>query len=140
MDISPGKPLPVLLQNASEEDRRRVDEHEALLERVGRIQSVALFDDAGEPPAAAIALLGKARLLVPLKGIIDVDAELARLDKQLGKLRADLARSEAKLKNRNFVNNAPAEVVEQEQQRTAEWAQKIGQLEEQRARLDELAD
>jgi valyl-tRNA synthetase len=138
MDISPGKPLPVVLQNANETDKRRVERHAFLLQRVGRVESVSSLDDDEEPPAAATALLGDMRLLVPMKGLIDVDVERARLDKQLDKVRAELARATGKLGNENFVNNAPAEVVTQERARAAEFGKTIEQLTEQRLKLDEL--
>jgi valyl-tRNA synthetase len=79
------------------------------------------------------------RLLVPMKGLIDIDVERARLDKQLDKVRAELARATGKLGNENFVNNAPAEVVTQERARAAEFEKTIAQLTEQLAKLDKLS-
>ena len=139
MDIPPGRPLPVILENASEEDGRRAAEHAPLLERVGRVESVTLLAAGEEPPAAATALLDETRLLVPMKGLIDVDAERKRLGKQVQKIQADLDRSRAKLGNPNFVNNAPADVVTKEKQRAADFERQIGQLGEQLEKLDELA-
>jgi valyl-tRNA synthetase len=139
MDISPGKKLPVLLQNATADDRARAARHEALLARVGRVESVnALADDEQAPPAAT-ALLGKLRLLVPMQGLIDVAAERARLGKQRDKVEAELARAKGKLANANFVNNAPAAVVTQEKARVVEFEQQLAQLAEQLAKLDSLA-
>ncbi|NND46707.1 MAG: valine--tRNA ligase [Woeseiaceae bacterium] len=139
MDISPGKALPVILQHASTSDQRRIDEHALLLQRVGRVESVVMLDEHEQPPAAATALLDDLRLLVPMKGLIDVTAERARLDKQMGKVRADLAKSEGKLGNEKFVNNAPAAVVTQEQERVADFKKTLSQLAEQLEKLDELA-
>jgi valyl-tRNA synthetase len=138
MDISPGKPLPVILQGASASDLQRADDHSMLLGRVGRVESVTILDDGEETPAAATALLGEMRLLVPMKGLIDVDAERARLTRQRDKIDADLKRSTAKLANENFVNNAPTDVVTQERDRVAEFERSIAQLNEQLAKLDEL--
>ncbi len=138
MDIPPGKPLPVILENASEGDERRATEHASLLQRVGRVESVTLLADGEEPPAAATALLDELRLLVPMKGMIDVDAERKRLGKQMDKVQADLGRARAKLDNPNFVNNAPADVVTQEKQRAAEFERQVAQLSEQLEKLDEL--
>ncbi len=138
MDISPGKPLPVLLQHASGEDRRRSDELALLLRRVGRVESIDHIGDE-EPPAAATALLGDMRLLVPMKGLIDVEAERARLEKQMDKVRAELAKANGKLGNENFVNNAPPAVVSQERDRVAEFEKTLAQLEEQMQKLDEFA-
>jgi valyl-tRNA synthetase len=139
MDISPGKALPVLLQHASAQDRERADRHASLIRRVGRVESVAVLADGDEPPAAATALLGELRLLVPMKGVIDVDAERARLDKQKLKVAADLAKTKAKLGNENFVNNAPPAVVTQEREREAEFGKVLAHLDEQIEKLAELS-
>ncbi len=137
MDISPGKPLPVLLQDASGTDQSRADTYAPLLARVGRVESITVLG-ADEPPASATALLGDMRLLVPMKGMIDVDAERARLQKQQEKLKVELQRAHGKLGNEKFVNNAPADVVAKERQRAAEVEKTIAQLAEQIAKLDEL--
>ena len=139
MDISPGKALPVLLQHASQEDRERAARHASLIQRVGRVESVEVLADTDEPPAAATALLGELRLLVPMKGVIDVDAERARLDKQKQKVAGDLARTRAKLGNEKFVNNAPPAVVTQEREREAEFGKILAQLDEQIEKLAELS-
>ncbi|MGB5336548.1 MAG: valine--tRNA ligase [Woeseiaceae bacterium] len=139
MDISPGKFLPVLLEQASAEDRARVERHLLLLQRVGRVESVTEMAAGEEPPVSAVALLGDMRLLVPMKGLIDVEAERTRLGKQLEKVRAELARANGKLGNEKFVNNAPPEVVTQERVRAADFESTIAQLTEQIAKLDEFA-
>ncbi len=139
MDISPGKPLPVILQGASPADQQRVTDQALLLQRVGRVESVTVLAENEEPPAAATALLGDMRLLVPMKGLIDVEAERTRLLKQQNKVTAELQRSTAKLGNEKFVNNAPPEVVTQERARVAEFEKTIAQLSEQLEKLDELA-
>jgi valyl-tRNA synthetase len=139
MDISPGKVLPVLLQHASQADRERATKHRLLLQRVGRVERIDLLDDDSEPPAAAMALLGDLRLLVPMKGLIDVAAERARIDKQMERTNAELAKATAKLANESFVNNAPEAVVTQERERVAEFEKTITQLSEQLQKLDELA-
>jgi len=139
MDISPGKPLPVILENASSDDKRRANEHAALLERVGRVESVTVLGQGDDPPTAATALLGDMRLLVPMKGLIDIDAERARLEKQKGKVEADLSRTTGKLGNPNFVNNAPADVVTQERERAVEFESQLRQLSEQLDKLAELS-
>ena len=139
MDISPGKLLPVLLQGASTADRQRAADHALLLQRVGRVESIAALAEGDEPPVAATALLGDLRLLVPMKGLIDVEAERARLLKQRKKVETDLQRSSGKLDDQKFVNNAPPEVVTLERQRVAEFEKTIVQLTEQLEKLDGLA-
>ncbi len=136
MDIAPGKPLPVLLQQASERDLQRAGEHAHLLRHVGRIESIQRLDAGEAAPASATALLGDLKLLVPMKGAIDVEAERARLNRQRERVARDLERSQGKLANANFVNNAPAAVVTQEKERTADFARQIARLDEQLAKLD----
>ena len=139
MDIKPGKQLPVLLQNASVADIRRAETHTGLLQRVGRVESITVLAAGAEAPASATALHGEMRLLVPMKGLIDVDAERARLEKQHIKVVAELAKANGKLSNENFVNNAPAAVVTQEKERVADFERTIAQLDEQLEKLDALA-
>ena len=139
MDISPGKALPVLLQGAGDDDIARAEHHSLLLQRVGRVESVTALGTGDEPPPAATALLGELRLLVPMQGLIDVDAERARLTKQLEKVEAELAKANGKLANEKFVNNAPEAVVTQERERVADFERTIAQLAEQLAKLDDLS-
>jgi valyl-tRNA synthetase len=138
MDLSPGKPLPVLLENAADSDRDHVDHNLHLLQRVGRVESVTLLAADDPSPASATALLGEMRLLVPMKGIIDVDAERQRLDKQIARVNVDLARSNGKLGNNSFVNNAPPDVVTQERDRVRDFETQLAQLNEQLERLTDL--
>jgi valyl-tRNA synthetase len=105
---------------------------------VGRVESITVLANDSEAPAAATALLGDLQLLVPMKGVIDVDAERARLEKQMDKARADLKRTTGKLANEKFVNNAPTDVVTQERERAAEFEKTITQLTEQLVKLQEL--
>jgi valyl-tRNA synthetase len=138
MDISPGKALPVLLQNASDAESDLARRHFRLLERVGRVESIDALADGEEAPASATVLLGNLRILVPMKGVIDVNAERARLDKQLDKIKAEIQKARGKLGNEKFVNNAPAAVVTQEQERLADFERQLEQFDEQYARLDTL--
>ena len=137
MDISPGKLLPVILQDASATDLSRIKSQELLLERVGRVESVTSLKDE-KPPAAATAFLGDMRMLVPMKGLIDIKTERARLKKQQEKINLDLQRSAGKLNNKKFINNAPAQIIAQEQQRVIEFERVIKQLTEQLEKLNEL--
>ncbi|MDG2375848.1 MAG: valine--tRNA ligase, partial [Woeseiaceae bacterium] len=136
MDISPGKALPVLVEGASADDLQFADANELILARVGRVESVTALQDGEDAPPAATALVGSMRLLVPMAGLIDVEAERARISKQRDKVNAELEKARAKLANENFVNNAPESVVTQEKERVAAFEKQLGQLDEQ---LDRLA-
>jgi valyl-tRNA synthetase len=138
LDIAPSKKLPVLLQNASAEDLSRVDEHSAYLRRLAGIERIEPLAAAGVAPQSATALVGELTLLVPLAGLIDVKAEIERLEKRVTKVKDDLRKTQAKLSNENFVRNAPPNVVAQERERATEFERTIGSLEVQLARLRDL--
>ncbi|MEE8463785.1 MAG: hypothetical protein V3S53_03270, partial [Gammaproteobacteria bacterium] len=91
-------------------------------------------------PESATALLGTMEILVPMAGLIDRDAELARLNRQIEKLDKDLQRSMQKLANPKFVSNAPAAVVEKEQRRVAEMEDAQTRWREQMEKVRKLAD
>ena len=126
------------MQNASAQDKSRAEKFMHLLQRVGRVESITALENGEEPPTAATALLGDLRLLVPMKGMIDVEAERARLEKQMQRVNVDLAKTQGKLGNAKFVNNAPLEVVTQEKQRAVDFEKTIAQLAEQLEKLTEL--
>jgi valyl-tRNA synthetase len=138
MDISPGKAVPVLLAEHADRDVLYAKQNALLLKRVGRVESVRALDEGEIPPQSATALHGKMRLLVPMAGLIDKQAEIERLGKQRAKVVRDLEVSRGKLGNENFVNNAPEAVVTQERQRVADFEQQLAQLDEQLAQLETL--
>jgi valyl-tRNA synthetase len=75
-------------------------------------------------------------LYMPLEGLVDVAAERERLDKEILKVEKELAKSEGKLGNANFVDRAKPEVVELERARLVEWKEKLQQLQDMRKSLE----
>ncbi|MCG8435958.1 MAG: valine--tRNA ligase, partial [Gammaproteobacteria bacterium] len=138
MDISPARALPVLLQDASEKDRGYLNTHAAFLTSLARTESITVLEDGEDAPQCAMALLGDMKILVPMAGLIDKDAELARLKKQLDKHAQDLTRVSAKLANRSFVDNAPEQVVNKEREREKDIRNTIAQLETQVEKIASL--
>jgi valyl-tRNA synthetase len=131
MNLAPAKTIPLLLSGGSERDRARAARFDAQLRFLLRLESIEWL--AGEAPAAAAALLGDLTLLVPLAGLVDLDAERARLDKELKRVAGELDKSENKLAK--FGDKAPPAVIEQEKVRLVEWAQQRDALQAQRAKL-----
>lgn len=135
MNIPPAKPLPVLIANASEQDREWLEKGRAYLDFLARTESITVLDDATQAPESAIALVGEMKVLIPMAGLIDKDAELKRLAKEIERLQTDVARTEGKLANPAFVDKAPAAVVDKERAKLAESAAAIAKLQEQRNRI-----
>ncbi|MGB0722275.1 MAG: valine--tRNA ligase [Gammaproteobacteria bacterium] len=138
MNIAPGKPVPVLLANASETDAAWAETHRPYLDFLARTESVTVLPAGDEGPESATALVGEMKVLIPLAGLIDKDAELARLDKEIGKIEKDLEKSEKKLENPNFVDRAPEAVVAKERGRVEEMRSALANLRDQRARIGNL--
>ncbi len=138
MNIAPSKPLPVLLQNGSAEDQQRLERNGLFLQRLARTESITWLNAGDSAPESATSLVGEMHLLVPMAGLIDKEAELARLAREMGKLEKDIERMQAKLSNEAFTAKAPAELVEKERTRLAEVQTALAQLGEQQARIARL--
>ena len=74
-------------------------------------------------------------ILIPLEGLIDKEAEIQRLDKEITKLEKVIKQSSGKLNNENYVAKAPAEVVQKERDKLTELEQTLSQLKQQRESL-----
>ena len=131
MDIAPSKLLPLLIADASAEDLSRIEEHRALLTKIAKIESFEVLRSKDDAPAAATALLGQMKLFVPLAGLIDAAAEIARLEKRLTKSQSLVNGLVKKLGNDKFVNSAPEAVVEKTKTQLADAEQTVQQLNEQ---------
>jgi valyl-tRNA synthetase len=134
MNIPPKKALPVILKDTSDEDIARLAANQDFLSRLANLESIIQLE--GKAPASATALVGKMEILIPLEGLIDKDAEIKRLDKEIAKLEKTIKQSAGKLSNENYTAKAPAEVVEKERTKLAEMEQALSQLQEQRTALN----
>jgi len=138
MDIPPGKPLSLLLQNASDSDKSLYEDNQAFIEALAKIENSKWLAENDDAPESATALVGEMKILIPLAGLIDKDAELARLEKEIGKLQANVDKTTTKLVNKNFIDKAPAAVVEKERGRLAEMTKSIEQFKEQVEKISAL--
>ncbi|MBN8887285.1 MAG: valine--tRNA ligase [Rudaea sp.] len=136
MNIAPGKTIPLLYANGSAADRARVDKFAAQIAFLARTESQRRLDAGEAEPAAAAAIVGEMKLLIPLAGLIDLSAEKARLDKEIKRLDGEIAKSSTKLAN--FGAKTPPAVVEQEKQRVADFTTTLNGLREQWERLKDL--
>ena len=138
MDIAPGRPVPVLLENWTEKDQTRFEATRPWIENLARPESVRWMETSESAPESATALVESMRLLIPLADLIDRDAELARLDRELKKLDGSLGAARAKLGNESFVAKAPEAVVQKERDRLTEMETAREQLAEQRDRIAQM--
>ena len=137
MNIKPGKPLPVLLQNGSTSDAARLENNRHYIESLARVESITWLD-SDDAPESATALVGEMKVLIPMAGLIDKEAELARLQKDQQKKQADLERIQKKLSNSSFIDRAPGEIVEKERAKAANLETALKKLQEQILRIEAL--
>ena len=118
MNIAPATQLPLVLADASADTRARAQRWQEFVQRLARVAGLS-FADA--PPAGSVQLLVRGEIAaLPLKGVIDLAAERARLEKERQKVEADIKRVDAKLANADFLARAPEEVVDGEREKREE--------------------
>ena len=137
LNIAPGKPLPLLFKNASDSDNALYQQTKTFIESLARIESVEWLSDEQAPPAAT-QLVKELEVMVPLAGLIDTDAELARLDKEITKLDKEIGRLSGKLNNEKFVANAPEDVVAKEKEKLNTAQSAIEKLNDQKQALSQI--
>ena len=138
MDISPGRRLAVLLQGASDADKELLASHSLYLKNLGRLDDIRVLPTDESPPLSATALLGAMKILVPMAGLIDVEAEKLRLEKKRRRGTDDLQKIQRNLENKQFLAKAPEAVLAKERQRFTELEREISQIDTQLAKLHEL--
>ena len=131
LGVSPSRQVPLLMQGGSGDDSARLQRFDSQLRFLLRLDGINAV--AGDPPPSATGLVGELKLFVPLEGLVDLDAERARLDREITRVSAEKDKSSAKLGK--FSDKVPAAVVEQEQRRLADWTAQLDNLTAQRARL-----
>ncbi len=138
LNVAPAKPLDIAFQSGTMADREKQKRFETLLQSLGKISSFQWLNDDADTAQYSVALVADLKVLVSLQGLVNVKDELARLGKLLSRELVDLQKSEGKLKNSRFVENAPPAVVEQEHQRLASHKSKVAGFETQIEKLEQL--
>ena len=114
LNIGQSKPLEVLLRNTSKDDQSRLEHNKTFLMSLAKLSSIKVLGQDEEAPMSTTQLVGDMEVLVPMAGLVDKEAEIKRLTKEIEKLAKEVQRFEGKLNNERFVSNAPAEVVAKE--------------------------
>jgi len=138
MNIAPLKLLPILLRKGTPTDKQYYDLHQHLLFSLAKLSSVHWLAHNETPPESATAFFGELEIFIPMAGFINKEEETARLNREIAKLQKDLTLTENKLKNPQFVDKAPTDVVAKEKTRLAEMSITMKKLEDQLKALEHL--
>ena len=129
MRVQPGKRVRILIRSASEELLWVIEGNRDYIVNLAKAEALTVGRDLEKPGASASAVVGEAEIFVPLEGIIDVEVERARLEKEALRIRRALTGLEKKLADHRFLNNAPTEVVERERAKRTEYTASLEKLE-----------
>ncbi|MFO3704915.1 valine--tRNA ligase [Xanthomonas codiaei] len=135
LNVPPSKQVRLLLQAGNADDRARVARFASQLSFLLKLETINWLATGQDTPPSATAIVGELTLLVPLDGLVDMDAERTRLDKEIKRVESEIGKCNGKLGNATFVQNAPAAVVEQERARLNDWTVQLTGLREQRAKI-----
>ncbi len=128
MDVPPGKTADVLIKTSDEKAAAILEEQRAQLIILGRINNLVIGSDIKKPPLAASSVVSIGEIYIPLEGLIDMESERKRLDKELEKQKQYLERIKKKLANSDFLNRAPSEVIDSEKEKQAATEESIEKL------------
>ena len=116
----------------------RLDKYRPLLESLIKPERIEWLNEGDEAPVSALQVVGDLQVLVPMSDLIDKQAEITRLNKEIGRRQNDISRADGKLKNPNFIRKAPAEIVQKERHKFDDLVSALDQLEEQKKRVESL--
>jgi valyl-tRNA synthetase len=125
MNIPPSKKINVLLKT-NEVSERQID----YIKKLAKVEDLKAGENIIKPKASASSVVKSSEIYIPLEGLIDLDVERQRLQKEITRLEGSLAGIEKKLSNEKFVSGAPAEVVEKERTKQRDWQKNLRKLKE----------
>ncbi|MUJ37561.1 valine--tRNA ligase [Aliivibrio fischeri] len=137
-DIAPSKGLEVMIKVADEKDAARIEANKVVLSSLAKLDEVKVLANGEETPACATSLVGKSELMIPMAGLIDKDAELARLAGEVKKTQGEIKRIEGKLGNEGFVAKAPEAVIAKEREKLEGYQETLVKLEAQQETIAAL--
>lgn len=137
-NIAPSKGLEFLVRNVSDEQRKILAENDRLLKAMAKLDSVQVLSADETAPLSVAKLVGNVEVLIPMAGFINKEAELARLTKEIEKMRGEITRIENKLSNEAFVAKAPEAVIAKEREKMQEYQNGLEKLQTQYQAIENL--
>ena len=140
LNINPSFKLTVQLRPADDQQARLLSQGSAWLSNLARVENLILDSTQVPPKASASDVVRGCVVIVHLAGAVDPEAELVRLDKEIGKTEKDLEALGSKLRNENFITRAPAQVVDEERRREQEARDKLEKMRSLQGRFRDVLE
>ncbi len=138
MNIAPGKLLPILLRKGVKFDHENEKQHQHLLITLAKLESINWLKPDETAPSSATAFVGELEIFIPMAGFINKQEETERLQKEIAKLEKELTFISNKLMNPQFIDKAPAEVVNKERAKQSELSATVAKLKKQMEELERI--
>jgi len=132
--VPAGAKITALVKDGGDIAETRMARHQDLILRLARLETITPSQEI--PKGSAQAVIDGATVVLPLESVIDIEAEVARLKKAVGKAEGEITGIDKKLSNEKFLANAPDEVVEEQRERRAAAVETRDRLKEAVARLE----
>jgi valyl-tRNA synthetase len=130
MNVPPGKRIAAVLECKTEDAADVLAAGEGYIKSLARVDSLVFGVSVERPAQAATQVAGEVEILLPLAGLIDLDEEQKRLEKEIAKVEKDVVMFSKKLSNESFLAKAPPEVLEKDQQKLADAQEKLAILQQ----------
>jgi valyl-tRNA synthetase len=137
LQVPPGKPAPAILIADSEASRELLEAEQAHVANLAQCDPVTILPPTSEKPRhAASAVVGDIHLYVPMEGLVDLDKERGRVEKEIEQLVSRIEQTTRRLQDAKFTSRAPAEVVQKERDKVAELQERLSKLQDRRRALE----
>ena len=136
--IKPSQKIPAIFKEGTSEDRTISSEFDSYIKELANLESIQWEESDKESPPSSIFVLNELKILIPLEGLIDPKKESLRLQKKLEKLDKEKTMIASKLNNKSFVDNAPNELVKNQEQRFQELSGEIDNLNREMKEIEKL--
>ncbi|OAQ15756.1 valyl-tRNA synthase [Bibersteinia trehalosi Y31] len=137
-NIAPSKGLDLIARNFSADEVAILNANEVLLKSMAKLDSVKVLENGENAPLSVAKLVANGEILIPMAGFINKEAELARLTKEMDKLKGEVARIEGKLSNEAFVAKAPEQVITKEREKMQGYLDGLAKLQQQYQEIEAL--
>jgi valyl-tRNA synthetase len=135
LNIPPAKKVEVILHAGQEKTRRLLEKSRVYVESLARTAALTIQPGGEKPKGSATAIVEAVEVYLPLRGIIDLEDEEKRIQKELAKIGEDLSRTHLKLHNQDFLERAKSEAVEKEKEKVKALSEREGKLKESLTRV-----
>ncbi|RLC30876.1 MAG: valine--tRNA ligase [Deltaproteobacteria bacterium] len=140
MNIPPSKEVPVIVDAANAEAAEVLDRHQVQIRSLARVGDITVDSGIAKPEASATAVFGRHQVHVLLKGLLNFEEEKKRLRKEISKIEKEIAASDKKLSNKQFLEKAPKDIILKVKEKVENLTLKREKLKQNLAFFEEIHD